>query len=164
MNRLFSFKWVVMTNQPHSPMFLQAFSICRGRLRRIMLFCFQALTPSGECRLRPPTNLSATRITQTSTSSCTPETFLCRSVMHIDIKQTFERGTWIVNISVCHSHSKSLMICAVTFSFGGGGLLQALINILKQKDVENDPDNVINYLRPFRVIISLLDKPEIGKQ
>ncbi|XP_074515212.1 protein DOP1B [Sebastes fasciatus] len=41
-------------------------------------------------------------------------------------------------------------------------LVQALINILKQKDVESDPDNVIGYLRPFRIIISLLDKPEIG--
>ncbi|XP_037646910.1 protein dopey-2 isoform X2 [Sebastes umbrosus] len=41
-------------------------------------------------------------------------------------------------------------------------LVQALINILKQKDVESDPDNVIVYLRPFRIIISLLDKPEIG--
>ncbi|XP_040004042.1 protein dopey-2 isoform X3 [Xiphias gladius] len=41
-------------------------------------------------------------------------------------------------------------------------LVQALINILKQKDVEKDPENVIGYLRPFRIIISLLDKPEIG--
>ncbi|KAG7503861.1 hypothetical protein JOB18_046188 [Solea senegalensis] len=41
-------------------------------------------------------------------------------------------------------------------------LVQALINILKQKDVENNPENVIGYLRPFRIIISLLDKPEIG--
>ncbi|XP_044072801.1 protein dopey-2 isoform X2 [Siniperca chuatsi] len=38
-------------------------------------------------------------------------------------------------------------------------LMQALISILKQK---SDPDNVIGYLRPFRIIISLLDKPEIG--
>lgn len=42
--------------------------------------------------------------------------------------------------------------------------LQALINILKQKDVESDPENVIGYLKPFRIIISLLDKPEIGRQ
>lgn len=42
--------------------------------------------------------------------------------------------------------------------------LQALINILKQKDVESDPEHVIGYLRPFRIIISLLDKPEIGMQ
>ncbi|KAF7663060.1 hypothetical protein LDENG_00219490 [Lucifuga dentata] len=41
-------------------------------------------------------------------------------------------------------------------------LVQALINILKQKDMENDPENVIGYLRPFRIISSLLDKPEIG--
>ncbi|XP_073329578.1 protein DOP1B [Pagrus major] len=41
-------------------------------------------------------------------------------------------------------------------------LVQALINILKQKDVESDPENVIGYLRPFRIIMSLLDKPEIG--
>ncbi|XP_026231873.1 protein dopey-2 isoform X2 [Anabas testudineus] len=41
-------------------------------------------------------------------------------------------------------------------------LVQALINILKQKDVESDPENVIGYLKPFRIIISLLDKPEIG--
>ncbi|XP_059199122.1 protein dopey-2 [Centropristis striata] len=41
-------------------------------------------------------------------------------------------------------------------------LVQALINILKQKDVENDPENVIGYLRPFRIIMSLLDKQEIG--
>ncbi|XP_071783130.1 protein DOP1B [Centroberyx gerrardi] len=41
-------------------------------------------------------------------------------------------------------------------------LVQALINILKQKDVETDPENVMGYLRPFRIIISLLDKPEIG--
>ncbi|KAM9347350.1 protein DOP1B [Symphorus nematophorus] len=41
-------------------------------------------------------------------------------------------------------------------------LVQALINILKQKDVQSDPESVITYLRPFRIIISLLDKPEIG--
>ncbi|XP_047456858.1 protein dopey-2 [Mugil cephalus] len=41
-------------------------------------------------------------------------------------------------------------------------LVKALINILKQKDVESDPEHVIGYLRPFRIIISLLDKPEIG--
>uniref|UniRef100_A0A673WYB4 DOP1 leucine zipper like protein B n=1 Tax=Salmo trutta TaxID=8032 RepID=A0A673WYB4_SALTR len=41
-------------------------------------------------------------------------------------------------------------------------LVQALINILNQKDVEADPESVIGYLRPFRIIISLLDKPEIG--
>uniref|UniRef100_A0A667WW21 DOP1 leucine zipper like protein B n=1 Tax=Myripristis murdjan TaxID=586833 RepID=A0A667WW21_9TELE len=41
-------------------------------------------------------------------------------------------------------------------------LVQALINILKQKDMKSDPENVMAYLRPFRIIISLLDKPEIG--
>ncbi|CAB1347250.1 unnamed protein product [Coregonus sp. 'balchen'] len=41
-------------------------------------------------------------------------------------------------------------------------LVQALINILNQKDVEADPESVIGYLRPFRIIISLMDKPEIG--
>ncbi|XP_024919895.1 protein dopey-2 isoform X3 [Cynoglossus semilaevis] len=41
-------------------------------------------------------------------------------------------------------------------------LIQALINILKQKDMDNKPENVSGYLRPFRIIISLLDKPEIG--
>ncbi|KAM9486365.1 protein DOP1B isoform 2-T2 [Clarias gariepinus] len=41
-------------------------------------------------------------------------------------------------------------------------LVQALVNILQQKDIEKDPDNVMNYLRPFRVLISLLDKSEIG--
>ncbi|XP_068185047.1 protein dopey-2 isoform X2 [Antennarius striatus] len=41
-------------------------------------------------------------------------------------------------------------------------LVQALISILKQKGSDSDPENVIGYLRPFRIIISLLDKPEIG--
>ncbi|KAK2904895.1 hypothetical protein Q8A67_006694 [Cirrhinus molitorella] len=41
-------------------------------------------------------------------------------------------------------------------------LVQAMVNILKQKDIEANPDNLIEYLRPFRIIISLLDKPEIG--
>ncbi|KAL0963641.1 hypothetical protein UPYG_G00308960 [Umbra pygmaea] len=41
-------------------------------------------------------------------------------------------------------------------------LVQALINILKQKDVEADPESLIYYLRPFRIIISLMDKQEIG--
>ncbi|XDV30294.1 hypothetical protein PO909_033239 [Leuciscus waleckii] len=41
-------------------------------------------------------------------------------------------------------------------------LVQALVNILKQKDIEANPDNLIEYLRPFRIIISLLDKSEIG--
>lgn len=40
--------------------------------------------------------------------------------------------------------------------------LQALINILSQKDVESEPENVSGYLRPFRLIMSLLDKPDIG--
>uniref|UniRef100_A0A8C3G3C1 DOP1 leucine zipper like protein B n=1 Tax=Cyclopterus lumpus TaxID=8103 RepID=A0A8C3G3C1_CYCLU len=43
-------------------------------------------------------------------------------------------------------------------------LVQALINILKQQDMESNPESVIGYLRPFRIIISLLDKPEIGRQ
>ncbi|XP_036964612.1 protein dopey-2 isoform X2 [Acanthopagrus latus] len=47
-------------------------------------------------------------------------------------------------------------------TFSRDCLVQALINILKQKDVQSDPENVIGYLRPFRIIISLLDKPEIG--
>lgn len=37
------------------------------------------------------------------------------------------------------------------------------MNILKQKDIEANPDNLIEYLRPFRIIISLLDKSEIGE-
>ncbi|CAL8369830.1 unnamed protein product [Arctogadus glacialis] len=41
-------------------------------------------------------------------------------------------------------------------------LIQALVNILKQKDIQRDPEALMNYLRPFRVIVSLLDKPEIG--
>lgn len=41
-------------------------------------------------------------------------------------------------------------------------LVQALINIIKQKDMESDPEKVVGYLRPFRILISLLDKPEIG--
>lgn len=40
--------------------------------------------------------------------------------------------------------------------------LQALIDILQKKDMGRDPENVMGYLRPFRIIISLLDKPEIG--
>uniref|UniRef100_UPI0037E70BC2 protein DOP1B n=1 Tax=Semicossyphus pulcher TaxID=241346 RepID=UPI0037E70BC2 len=38
-------------------------------------------------------------------------------------------------------------------------IVQALISILKQK---SDPENVTGCLRPFRIIMSLLDKPEIG--
>ncbi|XP_048879071.1 protein dopey-2 isoform X1 [Brienomyrus brachyistius] len=41
-------------------------------------------------------------------------------------------------------------------------LLEALINILKLKNAEVDPENVMVFLRPFRIILSLLDKPEIG--
>uniref|UniRef100_A0AAR2L0S7 Dopey N-terminal domain-containing protein n=1 Tax=Pygocentrus nattereri TaxID=42514 RepID=A0AAR2L0S7_PYGNA len=41
-------------------------------------------------------------------------------------------------------------------------LVQALVNILQQKDIEKDLDNITDYLRPFRIIISLLDKSEIG--
>ncbi|XP_014887595.1 protein dopey-2 isoform X1 [Poecilia latipinna] len=47
-------------------------------------------------------------------------------------------------------------------SYSKDYLVKALINILKQKEVDSDPESVISYLRPFRIIISLLDKPEIG--
>lgn len=47
-------------------------------------------------------------------------------------------------------------------SYSRDFIVQALINILKQRDVESNPENVTGYLRPFRIIISLLDKPEIG--
>nr|XP_057937459.1 protein dopey-2 isoform X2 [Doryrhamphus excisus] len=47
-------------------------------------------------------------------------------------------------------------------TYSSGFIVQGLINILKQKDVESKPENVIGYLRPFRIIISLLDKPELG--
>ncbi|XP_015219301.2 protein dopey-2 [Lepisosteus oculatus] len=43
-------------------------------------------------------------------------------------------------------------------------LVQALINILRQKNAEPDVENVQLYLKPFRIMISLLDKPEIGPQ
>uniref|UniRef100_A0A3B4A3Z7 Uncharacterized protein n=1 Tax=Periophthalmus magnuspinnatus TaxID=409849 RepID=A0A3B4A3Z7_9GOBI len=38
---------------------------------------------------------------------------------------------------------------------------QALINIIKQKDMESDPEKVVGYLRPFRILMSLLDKSEM---
>ncbi|XP_055004085.1 protein dopey-2 isoform X2 [Boleophthalmus pectinirostris] len=41
-------------------------------------------------------------------------------------------------------------------------VVQALINIIKQKDMESDPEKLVGYLRPFRILMSLLDKPEIG--
>uniref|UniRef100_A0A3P9J815 DOP1 leucine zipper like protein B n=1 Tax=Oryzias latipes TaxID=8090 RepID=A0A3P9J815_ORYLA len=41
-------------------------------------------------------------------------------------------------------------------------LVKAMINILKQKDVDTAAESVVCYLKPFRIIISLLDKPEIG--
>uniref|UniRef100_A0A3Q2PRF8 DOP1 leucine zipper like protein B n=1 Tax=Fundulus heteroclitus TaxID=8078 RepID=A0A3Q2PRF8_FUNHE len=47
-------------------------------------------------------------------------------------------------------------------TFSKDYVVKALINILKQKEVDSDPESVIAYLRPFRIIISLLDKPEIG--
>lgn len=47
-------------------------------------------------------------------------------------------------------------------NFSKSYLVQALISIIKQKDVESDPDKVVGYLRPFRILMSLLDKPEIG--
>lgn len=64
----------------------------------------------------------------------------------------FELCTSICLSPVCH-----IVICSFLS-------LQALINILKQKDVQSNPEIVIGYLRPFRIIISLLDKPEIGTQ
>ncbi|XP_053733383.1 protein dopey-2 [Synchiropus splendidus] len=41
-------------------------------------------------------------------------------------------------------------------------IVQAMINILEQKHSEGSPESVSGYLRPFRIIISMLDKPEIG--
>lgn len=41
-------------------------------------------------------------------------------------------------------------------------LVMALISIFKHKNADWAPENVSGYLRPFRIIISLLDKPEIG--
>ncbi|MEQ2197252.1 hypothetical protein XENOCAPTIV_026343, partial [Xenoophorus captivus] len=55
-----------------------------------------------------------------------------------------------------NTYSKDYLVKVVFY------LLTALINILKQKEVDSDPESVISYLRPFRIIISLLDKPEIG--
>ncbi|MBN3274071.1 DOP2 protein, partial [Polyodon spathula] len=41
---------------------------------------------------------------------------------------------------------------------------QALIDIMKQENIESEPENGPHaYLKPFRIMISLLDKPEIGK-
>ncbi|XP_066563105.1 protein dopey-2 [Amia ocellicauda] len=48
--------------------------------------------------------------------------------------------------------------------YSRGLLVQALISILKQKHMEPEVDNVHSYLKPFRILISLLDKPEIGPQ
>ncbi|KAL4657008.1 protein dopey-2 isoform X2 [Arapaima gigas] len=41
-------------------------------------------------------------------------------------------------------------------------LLQALIDILRLKTMQAEPETLTVYLRPFRIILSLLDKPEIG--
>lgn len=60
-------------------------------------------------------------------------------------------------VSVCILYMRGDLISYLTFSS------QAVVNILKQKDIEANPGNLIEYLRPFRIIISLLDKPEIGK-
>ncbi|KAJ8282271.1 hypothetical protein COCON_G00047900 [Conger conger] len=43
-------------------------------------------------------------------------------------------------------------------------LVQALISILQQRGEETDTESVVAYLRPFRILLSLLDKPEIGPQ
>ncbi|KAG2456513.1 protein dopey-2 [Polypterus senegalus] len=44
-------------------------------------------------------------------------------------------------------------------------LIQALINIMKQQVVETESETGPHtYLKPFRIMISLLDKPEIGPQ
>lgn len=44
-------------------------------------------------------------------------------------------------------------------------LIQALINIMNQENIESEPENGPHpYLKPFRIMISLLDKPEIGPQ
>ncbi|XP_064183737.1 protein dopey-2 [Anguilla rostrata] len=43
-------------------------------------------------------------------------------------------------------------------------LVQALISILQQRGEETDTESIVAYLRPFRIILSLLDKPEIGPQ
>ncbi|XP_030642280.1 protein dopey-2 [Chanos chanos] len=48
-------------------------------------------------------------------------------------------------------------------TYSRGLLLQALVNILKRENTEGDPESVMEYLKPFRIIISLLDKPEIGQ-
>ncbi|KAJ8388524.1 hypothetical protein AAFF_G00132380 [Aldrovandia affinis] len=43
-------------------------------------------------------------------------------------------------------------------------LIQALISILQQRGEETASESLVAYLRPFRIILSLLDKPEIGPQ
>ncbi|KAJ8246681.1 hypothetical protein GJAV_G00254230 [Gymnothorax javanicus] len=43
-------------------------------------------------------------------------------------------------------------------------LVQALTSILQRRGEETDTENMVAYLRPFRIILSLLDKPEIGPQ
>ncbi|KAJ8350171.1 hypothetical protein SKAU_G00253010 [Synaphobranchus kaupii] len=43
-------------------------------------------------------------------------------------------------------------------------LIQALIHILEQRKEFPDPASVLDYQRPLRIIIILLDKPEIGAQ
>lgn len=73
-------------------------------------------------------------------------------ISHLSQVRLFELCTSVCLSPVCHIVIRSFLS------------LQALINILKQKDVQSDPENVIGYLRPFRIIISLLDKPEIGTQ
>uniref|UniRef100_A0A8D0CJW7 DOP1 leucine zipper like protein B n=1 Tax=Scleropages formosus TaxID=113540 RepID=A0A8D0CJW7_SCLFO len=41
-------------------------------------------------------------------------------------------------------------------------LLQAVVDILRLKTMQSEPETLTAYLRPFRIILSLLDKPEIG--
>lgn len=69
-----------------------------------------------------------------------------------------------IRFGVVHvTHFMYVSVCIVKINSYLIFSSQSLVNILKQKDIEANPDNLIEYLRPFRIIISLLDKSEIGK-
>lgn len=65
----------------------------------------------------------------------------------------------VVSLNILFRWASPVSLVLICFCFW----LQALINILKQKEADGDPESVIRYLKPFRIIISLLDKPEIGR-
>uniref|UniRef100_A0A8C5CAJ6 DOP1 leucine zipper like protein B n=1 Tax=Gadus morhua TaxID=8049 RepID=A0A8C5CAJ6_GADMO len=137
-------------------------------VQRNMLEILLHFFPFDECLVSKLSDEEKSSVNMSREDMVTVVSAATLTLLRRDMSLNRRLYTWLLGLLLTHSLARSLPISSedqedLYFPLHSRDLLiQALVNILKQKDIQRDPETLMNYLRPFRVIVSLLDKPEIG--